>query len=129
MVRFRAVSICGVGRALDDVRRLGTSNAFLKIFTAGQRDLPAIGRYDDELRLGKARGSVSLLHRSSALGIRRSTSATEGMPAISHLLICDKSGTDKHLVVKEWLAECPRFHVHVTPTSSSWLKLVERGSG
>ena len=32
----------------------------------------------------------------------------------------------KHAEVKAWLAKHPRFHMHFTPTSSSWLNLVER---
>ena len=31
--------------------------------------------------------------------------------------------------VKKWLAKHPRFHLHLTPTSSSWLNLVERFFG
>jgi transposase len=41
-------------------------------------------------------------------------------------LICDNYGTHKHPAVKQWLAEHPRFHLHFTPTSASWLNLVER---
>lgn len=41
-------------------------------------------------------------------------------------LIVDNYCTHKHKKVKEWLAKHPRFHVHFTPTSSSWLNLVER---
>jgi transposase len=41
-------------------------------------------------------------------------------------LICDNYGTHKHPVVREWLASHPRFHLHFTPTSASWLNLVER---
>src|SRR6266496_2699216 len=41
-------------------------------------------------------------------------------------LICDNYGTHKHPVVRTWLAEHPRFHLHLTPTSASWLNLVER---
>ncbi len=33
---------------------------------------------------------------------------------------------DKHPKVVKWLAKHPRFHMHFTPTSSSWLNLVER---
>jgi transposase len=44
-------------------------------------------------------------------------------------LICDNYGTHKHPKVKEWLAAHPRFHMHFTPTSSSWLNLVERWFG
>jgi transposase len=41
-------------------------------------------------------------------------------------MICDNYGTHKHANVKKWLAKHPRFHLHFTPTSSSWLNLVER---
>ena len=41
-------------------------------------------------------------------------------------LICDNYGTHKHAKVKAWLARRPRFHLHFTPTYSSWLNQVER---
>jgi len=41
-------------------------------------------------------------------------------------LIIDNYATHKHPTVKAWLAKHPRFHLHFTPTSSSWLNLVER---
>ena len=41
-------------------------------------------------------------------------------------LILDNYGTHNHANVKKWLAKHPRFHLHFTPTSSSWLNLVER---
>lgn len=41
-------------------------------------------------------------------------------------LILDNYATHKHANVKAWLAKHPRFHLHFTPTSSSWLNLVER---
>ena len=41
-------------------------------------------------------------------------------------LIIDNYATHKHATVKAWLAQHPRFHLHFTPTSSSWLNLVER---
>ena len=41
-------------------------------------------------------------------------------------LIADNYATHKHAKVKAWLAKHPRFHMHFTPTSSSWLNLVER---
>jgi len=44
-------------------------------------------------------------------------------------LVLDNYGTHKHPKVKEWLAAHPRFHMHFTPTSSSWLNLVERWFG
>ncbi len=44
-------------------------------------------------------------------------------------LIVDNYATHKHANVKAWLAKHPRFHLHFTPTSSSWLNLVERFFG
>jgi transposase len=41
-------------------------------------------------------------------------------------LIVDNYGTHKHPRVKSWLKRHPRFHLHFTPTSSSWLNLIER---
>jgi transposase len=41
-------------------------------------------------------------------------------------LIADNYATHKHPKVQKWLARHPRFHVHFTPTSSSWLNMVER---
>ena len=41
-------------------------------------------------------------------------------------IIADNYGTHKHPKVKVWLGKHPRFHMHFTPTSSSWLNLVER---
>jgi transposase len=41
-------------------------------------------------------------------------------------LILDNYHTHKHPNVRAWLAQHPRFHLHFTPTSSSWLNLVER---
>jgi len=41
-------------------------------------------------------------------------------------LIVDNYRTHKHANVNAWLAKHPRFHLHFTPTSSSWLNLVER---
>jgi transposase len=41
-------------------------------------------------------------------------------------LIADNYATHKHPKVKKWLARHPRFHMYFTPTSSSWLNMVER---
>lgn len=41
-------------------------------------------------------------------------------------LIVDNSSTHKSPPVKRWLRKHPRFHLHFTPTSSSWLNMVER---
>jgi putative transposase len=40
-------------------------------------------------------------------------------------LIVDNYATHKHATVRRWLSARPRFHVHFTPTYSSWLNQVE----
>lgn len=41
-------------------------------------------------------------------------------------LICDNYSTHKHPKVQAWAKRNPRFHFHFTPTSASWLNMVER---
>lgn len=41
-------------------------------------------------------------------------------------VVCDNYSTHKHPSVKTWLAKHPRFHMHFTPTYSSWINQVER---
>ena len=41
-------------------------------------------------------------------------------------IICDNYSTHKHQKVKAWFERHPRFHCHYTPTSASWLNMVER---
>ena len=41
-------------------------------------------------------------------------------------VICDNYGTHKHPTVNTWLMRHPRFHMHFTPTYSSWINQVER---
>jgi len=41
-------------------------------------------------------------------------------------LICDNYATHKHPRVQRWLAKHKRFHVRFTPTSASWLNMIER---
>lgn len=47
-------------------------------------------------------------------------------PEVDLHLIVDNYCTHKHPKVQAWLKRHPRFHMHFTPTSSSWLNLVER---
>ena len=44
-------------------------------------------------------------------------------------LICDNYGTHKTPAIKAWLSRHPRFHMHFTPTGSSWINQVERWFG
>ena len=41
-------------------------------------------------------------------------------------LIADNSSTHKTALIRRWFAKRPRYHIHFTPTSASWLNLVER---
>ena len=41
-------------------------------------------------------------------------------------LVCDNYATHKTPAIKDWLLRHPRFHLHFTPTSASWINLVER---
>jgi putative transposase len=44
-------------------------------------------------------------------------------------LVIDNYSAHKHANVQQWLTEHPRFHIHYTPTSGSWLNQVERVFG
>jgi transposase len=50
----------------------------------------------------------------------------ETPPQLELHLIVDNYATHRHPKVRSWLARHPRFHLHFTPTSSSWMNLVER---
>ena len=47
-------------------------------------------------------------------------------PDLDIHLILDNYGTHKTQLIRRWLAKRPRYHLHFTPTSASWLNLVER---
>jgi transposase len=47
-------------------------------------------------------------------------------PALDLHIIADNYATHKHPAVNAWLDAHPRVHIHFTPTSSSWVNLVER---
>ena len=50
----------------------------------------------------------------------------EPPPQLDLHMVLDNYGTHKHPVIQSWLTKHPRFHLHFTPTGSSWLNLVER---
>ena len=47
-------------------------------------------------------------------------------PELNVHLVLDNYGTHKHPEVKKWLTQRPRYQLHFTPTSSSWLNQIER---
>jgi transposase len=72
---------------------------------------------------------ISQLHRQHrAVEFRTFLNAiNRAVPAnLDVHLICDNYGTHKTPIIKAWLARHPRFHMHFTPTGSSWINQVER---
>ena len=58
------------------------------------------------------------------------TSIDKAVPAeLDVHLICDNLATHKTPAINTWLANHPRFHLHFTPTGSSWINQVERWFG
>jgi transposase len=47
-------------------------------------------------------------------------------PGLQIHVVLDNYATHKHAKVREWLAKHPRFHMHFTATSASWMNMVER---
>ena len=77
---------------------------------------------------GRGPSSARCLRRHRATEFRRLL-ATVGATASANLdvhVILDDAGTRKTKLIRDWFAERPRWHVHFTPTSASWLNQVER---
>jgi transposase len=75
---------------------------------------------------GKVIGELHRRHRSQEF-LRFLRTIDEAVPKKLEVhLVMDNYGTHKTPTVKRWLARNPRFHVHFTPTSASWLNQVER---
>jgi len=97
-------------RASHDYVRHGTSSlyAFLDVAT------------------GKVIGSLHSRHRAAEfLAFLRKIDAEVPADLDLHVVL-DNASTHKTPAVKRWLTAHPRFVLHFTPTSSSWLNLVER---
>jgi transposase len=75
---------------------------------------------------------ISELHRRHrAVEFRKFLAAIDkAVPAgLDVHLVCDNYATHNTAEIKTWLARHPRFHVHFTPTGSSWMNQVERWFG
>jgi transposase len=75
---------------------------------------------------GKVLGRCMPRHRHQEFLRFLRTIERETDPGLDVHIILDNYGTHKHPDVLRWLAKNPRFHFHFTPTSASWLNLVER---
>src|SRR5487761_1596548 len=79
-----------------------------------------------DMATGKVIGSIH--HRHRAIEFKKFLELIDAeVPA--HLdihLVLDNYGTHKTPMIKRWLIRHPRFRLHITPTSGSWLNMVER---
>jgi transposase len=99
-------------RRTHDYKRHGTTTLFAAL----------------EVASGKVHGRCYPRHRHGEfLAFLRSVA--KAYPRRELHLILDNYGTHKHPEVRRWLESHPRVHFHFTPTSSSWLNLVERWFG
>jgi transposase len=78
------------------------------------------------VKTGQVIGECHRRHR--AIEFRRFLATIDAaVPAeLDAHLILDNSSTHKTPRIHRWLLRHPRFHLHFTPTSASWLNLVER---
>lgn len=95
---------------IHDYKRNGTTTLFAAL----------------DVATGKVIGSCLPKHRHGEFLRFLKTIDAEVPTGLEVHLILDNYATHKHPNVKDWLARHPRFHLHFTPTSSSWLNLVER---
>ena len=100
-------------RATHDYKRHGTSSLYAAL----------------DITTGKVIGRLHSRHRAVEFRRFLTTLDHEVPPALDVHLILDNSSTHKTPEIKRWLLAHPRFVVHFTPTSSSWLNLVERWFG
>jgi transposase len=82
-----------------------------------------------DVKSGRVIGSVHRRHRAREfLAFLRKIDADVPAELDAHLIL-DNYQTHKVPAVKRWLVRHPRFHLHFTPTYSSWINLVERWFG
>jgi len=99
-----------IERRTHDYQRHGTTSLFAALDTA----------------TGKVIGACKQRHRSIEF-IKFLDQIDAAVPSDLDIhIILDNYATHKTASVHRWLAKRPRYHLHFTPTSSSWLNLVER---
>jgi transposase len=79
-----------------------------------------------DVATGRVIGELHRRHRSHEFVQFLNTIDAQVPAHLDIHLILDNYGTHKTPRVRRWLARHSRFHVHFTPTSASWLNLVER---
>ena len=99
-----------VERRTHDYTRHGTTSLFAAL----------------DAKTGDIIGQTHRRHRSVEFRAFLDTIEKNVPPELDVHLILDNYGTHKTELIHHWLAKRPRFHLHFTPTSASWLNLVER---
>jgi transposase len=79
-----------------------------------------------DIATGEVIGELHRRHRSAEFLRFLRTIEANVPPRLDIHLVMDNYGTHKTPAIKAWFARHPRFHVHFTPTSASWLNQVER---
>lgn len=97
-------------RMTSDYVRAGTTTLFAALDVAS----------------GKVIGSLHRRHRADEFKKFLITLDKQTPPGLDLHLVLDNYATHKTPAIKTWLLAHPRFHLHFTPTGSSWLNLVER---
>jgi transposase len=97
-------------RATHDYKRAGTSSLYAAL----------------DLTTGKVLGRLHSRHRAIEFKTFLRAIDDEVPAELDVHLVLDNSSTHKTPAIQRWLAAHPRFVLHFTPTSSSWLNLVER---
>lgn len=97
-------------RATHDYKRHGTSSLYAAL----------------DITTGKVIGRLHSRHRAIEFKKFLQTLDREVPAQFDVHLVLDNSSTHKTPAIQRWLAAHPRFVLHFTPTSSSWLNLVER---
>ena len=97
-------------RRSHDYKRHGTTSLFAAL----------------DVKSGLVIGECHRRHRSTEFRKFLDTIDQSVPASLDVHLILDNYGTHKTTTIRAWLAKRPRFHVHFTPTSASWINLVER---
>lgn len=100
-------------RRTHDYKRHGTTTLFAAL----------------DVATGKVIGELHRRHRAKEFLQFLRTIDANVPEALEVHLVMDNYGTHKTPSVRSWFARHPRFHAHFTPTSSSWLNMVERWFG
>lgn len=99
-----------VERRTHDYKRHGTTSLFAAL----------------DFATGKVIGDFHQRHRAEEFMKFLSTVDRSVDNSVDVHVVIDNYATHKTREVREWLSKHPRFHFHFTPTSSSWINLVER---